>query len=190
MTESPSNLFWDTCVFAAYLYNEKDTYNLADIEQYLNEAQLGKFKLYTSSLVFAEIASSKVRRNSHGSMDDLIRDLIGASVVIDASVNIFQMAGRLKDIPYRKGTSDKRVLSTGDAVMLSTALFLQDTYGVSIDAFHTFDNAKKKFVPLLSYEQWCEGLTGEKRKLADRVCSLSRQKPLHPTPGLALGTGK
>jgi hypothetical protein len=91
----------------------------------------------------------------------------------------------LKDIRYSKGGSEKRILSTGDAVMLSTAIYLQDAYGVAIDTFHTFDNAKKKFVPLLGYHEWCEKLTGEKDALARRVCAMKREKPLHPMPRLA-----
>ena len=184
MTQPPANLFWDSCVFSALLYDEKDTYNLADIEQFLAEAQAGKHKIYTSSIVFAEIANSKVRRRSTGSIADLINDLVGATVVIDASANVFQIAGKLKDIPYSKSGSKKRVLSTGDAVMLATALYLEDGFGVSVDVFHTFDNAKKKFIPLLGYHEWCENLTGEKAALAKRVCAMKREKPLHPSPTL------
>jgi len=184
MSESIPNLFWDSCVFAALLYDESETYNLAHIEQYLEEAKAGKFKIYTSSIVFAEIASSKVKHRALGTIDDLFSDLVGAAIVVDASVNVFKVAGRLKDIRYKKGASEKRRLSTGDAVMLSTVLYLQDAYGVFIDAFHTFDDAKKKFVPLLSYHEWCEQLIGEKDALARRVCAMKREKPVHPTPRL------
>jgi predicted nucleic acid-binding protein len=182
MTDAVANLFWDSCVFAAFLYDEKDIYDIASIEQYLTEAKAGKYRIYTSSVVFAEVASSKIKNPNHGTMDDLVRDLTGAAIVIESSVNVMQVSGRLKDIPYRKGASTKRVLSTGDAVMLSTALHLGDAYGVAIDVFHTFDNAKKKFVPLLSYQDWCEGLTGEPAALAKRVCDMKRAKPIHPSP--------
>lgn len=182
MAEPVANFLWDTCVFSAFLYDETATYDVPSIQQYLAEAKAGKHKIYTSSIVFAEIASSKVKRTSPGSIDDLINDLVGATIIVDASVNIFQMAGRLKDIPYKKGKSVNRRLSTGDAVMLATALYVQDAYEVTLDAFHTFDDAKKKFIPLLSYDQWCEGLTGDKAALARRVCALKRTKPIHPTP--------
>lgn len=64
MPDTTANLFWDSCVFSAYLYEEDAAYDLASIEQYLSEAKEGKFKIYTSSVVFAEIASSKIRRAS------------------------------------------------------------------------------------------------------------------------------
>lgn len=179
-----SELFWDSCVFSAFLYDESQTYDLAPIEQYLSEAKSGAHRIYTSSVVFAEVASSKIKRKSPGTMNDLIRDFTGSIIVIESSVPVMQLSGRLKDIRYKKGVSDKRVLSTGDAVMLATALHLEDAYGVKVDAFHTFDNTKKKFVPILSFHEWCEGLTGDAAKLARRVCNLNRCKPLHPAPRL------
>lgn len=184
MAEPVTNLLWDTCVFSAFLYDETATYDVPSIQQFLAETKAGKHRIYTSSIVFAEIASSKVKKAGPGSIDELINDLVGATIVVDASVNIFQLAGRLKDIPYRKGKSVNRRLSTGDAVMLATALYVQDAFEVTLDAFHTFDDSKKKFIPLLSYHEWCEGLTGEKAALARRVCSLKREKPIHPTPTL------
>ena len=72
----------------------------------------------------------------------------------------------------------------GAAVMLATALYLEDAYGVKVDVFHTFDSTKKKLVSLLSYHEWYEALTGDAAKLAKRVCEMKRTKPVHPTPRL------
>ncbi|MDO8431401.1 MAG: hypothetical protein Q7S58_03225 [Candidatus Binatus sp.] len=189
MPNAPTNLFWDSCVFGALLYDEIDVYDLASIEQYLKEAKDGRHKIYTSSIIFAEIADSKIKKTGIGSIGDLINDFIGSTVPIDPSVNIMTLAGRLKDIKYRKGESKNRHLGTGDAIMLATCLYLEDAMGVKADFFHTFDNGKgpKKEVPLLSYHEWCEGLSGEKDQLAQRVCSLKRQQPIHPAPPLPLG---
>ena len=180
---APVDLFWDTNIFGAWLY-EDTTYDLASIEQYLSEAKDGKWKIYTSSVAIAEIATSKIKKKSHGTMLDLLNDFVGTVLVIDASVNVLELSGRLKDIPYKKNQSDKRFLSLGDATMLATVLHLEDAYDVKINTFHTYDNTKKKEVPLLSYNEWCDGLTGEKQKLANRVCSMKREKPHHPTPRL------
>ena len=180
-----ANLFWDSCVFNAFLYDEKATYNVDHIEQYLDEAKAGIHKIYTSSIVFAEIAASKIKKQGVGSTIDFFNDLNGACIVVDASVNIIELAGRLKDIPYRKGSSDRRVLSTGDAIMLATALHLTDAYGVPIDAFQTFDDGgQKRQLSLLSFQDWCEGLTGTKAALAKRVAGIKREPPIHPTPRL------
>lgn len=39
-------------------------------------------------------------------------------------------------------------------------------------------------VPLLSYQDWCEGLSGQRLALAKRVIDLPRTKPIHPSPRL------
>jgi hypothetical protein len=77
--------------------------------------------------------------------------------------------------------------------MLATCLHLQEAYGVSIEALHTFDDGKKrhpidgKTIPLLSYQEWCEGMEGEHLALANRVISIRRAKPIHPSPRLPIG---
>lgn len=176
-------LFWDSCVFNALLYDETTSYDVDSIQQYLDEARDGKYVIYTSSVFLAEIAHSKIKKIGVGGPNEFLNDLQGVVVVIDASLEIMELAGRLKDIPYRKQDSTKRRLGTGDAVMLATALNLQDAYEVEIDRFHTFDNGGQKgSVPLLSYEQWLEGVIGKKLELAKRVSGLKRCKPIHPAP--------
>lgn len=177
------NLFWDSCVFNAFLYDEVESYDVDSIDQYLNEAKGGSFKIYTSSVFLAEIAHTKIKKAGCGGPVDFLNDFQGAVTVIDASLDIMELAGCLRDIPYRKQDSDKRRLSVGDAAMLATALHLTDAYGVQVHAFHTFDNGgRKREIPILSFEQWCTGLTGKKAELASRVAKLRREKPIHPAP--------
>lgn len=177
------NLFWDSCVFNAFLYDETQSYDVDSIEQYLDEARDGKFKIYTSSVFLAEVAHTKIKKAGCGGPIDFLNDLQGTVTVVDASLDIMELAGRLRDIPYKKQDSDKRRLSVGDAAMLATALHLSDAYGVQIDVFHTFDDGgKKREIPILSFEQWCSGVTGKKAELTARVTRLRREKPIHPAP--------
>ncbi len=177
------NLLWDSCVFNALLYDESQSYDVNSIQQYLDEARDGKFRIYTSSIFLAEIAQSKIKKAGVGGPNEFLNDFQGSVVIIDASLEIMELAGRLKDIPYRKQDSKKRRLGTGDAVMLATALHLLDAYEVEIDQFHTFDDGGQKgSVSLLSYDQWIEGVSGKKLELAKRVVSLNRCKPVHPAP--------
>ena len=85
------NLFWDSCVFNAFLYEESDSYDIESIDQ------------------LAETAGSKIKKKGVGGAMDFMNDLVGACIVIDASVNIIDLAGKLKDIPYRKQKSTKRL---------------------------------------------------------------------------------
>ncbi|MGZ4965098.1 MAG: hypothetical protein ACXWC8_21295 [Limisphaerales bacterium] len=74
--------------------------------------------------------------------NDFAEDFKGAIVLVDASPNLMTLAGRLKDLSYKKPNAPKRHLATGDAIMLASCLHLADVNGVNIDHFHTFDDGK------------------------------------------------
>jgi hypothetical protein len=159
--------------------------NLDSIAQFLLEAHgdKPKYRIYTSSLIFTEILNSSIKKKGIGTLTDFLNDFQSAITLIDPTPPILQLAGKLKDIPYKKGQSDKRRLTTGDSIMLATCLHLQDILGVTVAAFHTFDDGgAKRELPLLSYHEWCEGLTGNRAKLSTRVCALKRERPIHPNP--------
>ncbi len=184
MADSPLHLFWDSCVFCAYLF-EEPVHNPEYIHQYLAEsahATKPKWKIYTSSLIYTEIMDSQIKKKGIGSLAAFLKDFESAIILIDPTPPVLQLAGRLKDIPYRKGDSRNRRLTTGDSIMLATCLYGEEALGVTFEAFHTFDDSPKKEVPLLSYHEWCEGLSGNRAKLATRVCALKRQRPVHPEP--------
>lgn len=192
MADGMSHLFWDSCVFYAFLREESASYDVQSIEQYLSEARDGKHKIYASSLVFAEIIPSAIKKPGIGSCQQFIHDLQGAVIIIDASPNVMHIAGTLKDLPYKKGNSSGRRLSTTDAIMLASCLELKEAFGVKVDFFHTFDDGKKrgpegKMVPLISYEDWCTEFAPDQKKIADPVIGLNRRRPIHPTPGLFSG---
>ncbi len=187
MGEQTPELFWDTCVFCAHLYDEVDQYGevIDHIRQYIREARAGKWRIITSSIVFAELAFSKVKRDAPGTMEDLRRDIEAACLLIDPNPNIMMLAGKLRDIPYRKHQSRVRRLTVPDAVMLATALFVQEHYLQNLRAFHTFDaGGKKREVPLIGYEEWLDGLSDEQLTVARRAANLRRERPFHPTPDL------
>jgi predicted nucleic acid-binding protein len=184
-----SDLFWDSCVFIAYLGDEQTTYDVNSIAQYLTETREGRHKIYTSSLVFAEVLPSSLAKPDVGSFQDFVDDFQGAIIIVDATPIVMQIAGRLRDLPYRKGTSPGRRLATPDAIMLASCLHLADAMGVRVNAFHTFDDGRRRgpdgrSVPLLSYHEWCEGFTQEQMRVSRRVIELNRCRPLHPSPKL------
>lgn len=105
-----SNLFWDSCVFDAYLYDDRHAYDVDSIERYLADAKDQKCRIYTSEIFLAEIMNSKIKNQNYGSIIEFVNDYAGATVPIAASVHVMELAGRLKDIPYRKGQSSQRRL--------------------------------------------------------------------------------
>ncbi len=184
-----SNLFWDSNVFIAFLNDEKEIYDIPSIEQYLEDARQGKCKIYTSSIVFTEVTPKKLVKSEYGTFNDFIADFRGQVITIGNDPIIGSLAGELKDLPYKKSNSTKRILTTGDAIMLATALELESSYGVELDIFHTFDNGGGprspeggKAIPMLTYQDWCEGI--ESDPLAARVIEMDRRKPIHPTPNM------
>ena len=186
--DSPSNLFWDSNVFMAFLQNQQDAYNIDHIEQFLYEARGGRHQIYTSSLVFAEVLPSSMNPGI-GSFQNFVDDFQGAIVVVDASPNVMQIAGRLRDLPYRKGTSTNRRLFTPDAIMLASSIFLGEAMGIPITAFHTFDDGRRRgpegrSVPLLSFHEWCDGFSTEQMGVVKPVIELVRVRPIHPSPRL------
>jgi predicted nucleic acid-binding protein len=186
-TAACSDLFWDSCVFTAFLRNEEHAYDINSISQYLDEVKAGKSKIYTSSIVLAEILPSSLAKSNKGSFQDFVVSLHGSIIIVDASPNVMRIAGELRDLPYRKSNSPGRQLATPDAIMFASCIYLAEAMGVKVDAFHTFDDGRRrgpdgKSVPLLSYHEWCEGFTPDQMRIAKSVIDLNRCRPVHPSP--------
>jgi len=97
-----------------------------------------------------------------------------------------EMSAELHGMKYSK-TADTKRLEAPDAIHLATAIALQSNFGVSVDAFHTFDNGGQRSIngratPLLSYLESCEPCRSE--PLVQEVLRLNRIRPTHPNPRL------
>jgi hypothetical protein len=100
MAEAVTHLFWDSCVFYAFLGNAHASHDTNSIAQYLQEAKAGKVRIYASSLVLAEVIPSAITKPDIGSFEDFLADLQGAAVVVSPSPNVMISAAKLKDLPY------------------------------------------------------------------------------------------
>ena len=183
-----SNLFWDSCVFYAYL-DSQTTHDIKGIDQYLHESRDGLHRIYASSLVLAEVVPSAITKPDIGTLQNFIDDLQGAVTIVTPSPDVMHHVALLKDLPYKKADSKVRRISTTDAIMLASCLEIRDEWGIKIDAFHTFDDGRKrgpegKMVPLISYQDWCQSLTAEQLEVATPVIQLNRCRPEHPAPPL------
>ena len=182
------NVFWDSCVFSAYLMDEQEAYDVPSIESFLEDAKQGKLKIYASTISSAEVLPSQMKAAS--SFEAFMDDFEGAIIPIEPNPIVMTLSGRLRDLPYRKGASVNRRLSTPDAIMLATAIHLIEGYRVKLDCLHTFDGGGKKdldgnrSIPILGYETWCEGLSPDQQAVADKVIHIPRCKPVYPTPEL------
>jgi len=181
------NLFWDSNVFISFINDENEQFDIASIRQFLEETQSSpkKYRIYASTMALAEVTPGKLRSSDYGDFQEFLNDFEGVVDLIAPDPNILKLAGILKDKTYRKGQSSGRILTMGDAVMIATVVELEDTYGVPIRHFHTFDDGKGKKSPegakgisLLNFKDWCEGLESDPDIV--RVLELDICKPIHP----------
>lgn len=179
---APDHLFWDSCVFTAYLGNQ-GAYDVASIEKYLSEAKEGKVLIHASTISSAEVLPSQIKNG--GSFESFLQDFQGAVNPIDPNPNIMMRSGLLRDLPYAKD-GGVRKLGTPDAIILATALYLQEAEGITLTAFHTFDKGKKpdengkKPVPLIGFEGWCQGFSALQMEVVAPAIALNRTQPIHP----------
>ncbi|MEO5372711.1 MAG: hypothetical protein H7840_00370 [Alphaproteobacteria bacterium] len=184
-----TNVFWDSCVFYAYFSNNTDAYDVDGIEQYVKDARQGSVVIHTCAVALAEVVPSAFRGGPYGDFPAFMKDIRGGLRVVNLDPNVMLLAGQLKDLPYQKSNGSRK-LGTGDAIMLAACISLSEAYSVTVDAFHTFDDGKKrgedggKGVPLLTYEKWCEGFDVSQKALARKVINLNRCHPQHPSPSL------
>jgi predicted nucleic acid-binding protein len=191
MSDHLQHFYWDTCIFIAYLNGENLAYGQAvdDIAQYLAEAIVGSCRIYTSTLTIAEIPRSRLKGTSgFATFRDFLEDYRGAVTQIAPDPNVMEMAGDLHSMKYTKNGGN-RILETPDAIHLASAVALEKSYGVSLDAFHTFDNGGQRSiggraVPILTYETWCEPCKNE--PIVQEVIRLNRARPMHPAPRFSL----
>jgi predicted nucleic acid-binding protein len=185
MSDTPQ-FYWDTCVFIAHLNSERAKYGttLDDIAQYLDEAREGKCIIHCSAITIAEVTKEKMVDPAKWQFTEFLRDFSDAVIPVFPDINVMALAAELRSLKYTK-TGGERKLGTPDAIHLASAIILQDVYGVTLDAFHTFDNGGKrdpetnsKGVPLLSYETWCEQCLAD--PIARKVINLKRVRPEHP----------
>lgn len=184
-----SHLYWDACVFVAYLNEEQDAYGpyIEHIAQYLRECKERKCVIYTSTISIAEITDSCMKKNvTYGNFTSFLNDYQSLIIPIEATPNIMRIAASIKGLVYAK-TGGRRVVGTGDAIHLASALALDDTYGVGLSKFHTFDagNSKGvdgKAVPILGFETWCEACKSDLS--ATKIMNMPRERPSHPSPEL------
>jgi len=183
LSEPAQHFLWDSCVFIAYLADDRAAYGQAidDIGQYLDEARQGTCRIYCSTITLAEVTRDRMVK-SNDTFNAFLRSFRSAIVPIDPNPNIMITAGHLRGFTYTKNGGNRR-LGTPDAIHLATALALQDSFRVPLDALHTFDRGMNgKAAPIIGLEDWCDGCKDD--EVVRKVIALKREPPLHRVPRL------
>lgn len=138
MSNQVDIFYWDACIFYEYLKDEpvQGTKKIA-IRELLLDNEKHRNRICTSAITHLEVLPSKLaddQENKYWSM-------FGSQYFFDIPIdrNILQLARELKSYYYRPPAEAKaaRMLSTGDAVQLSTAIIHE------VAEFHTRDGNKR-----------------------------------------------
>jgi predicted nucleic acid-binding protein len=183
-------LFWDSCVFIRYLIDDSGGDCYADICRFVEEAKAGRRKIYYSTMIYAEIRETSIRKtNEYLTIRGFVRDLGSSFYPVDPNPNILMAAGELRSStavnPNPMGNN--RVIGTADAIMLTTALYTRDVMGEKNLQFHSFDKGsgkswEGKCVPLVGFQDWFP--EANRTQSVSEVCGLDRGHPRHPEPML------
>ena len=188
------NLFWDSCVFIRYLIGDDTAPHFNDISRFIGDAKARRRKIYYSTLTFAEIRQEFFVGSTYGSIRDFFDDLGASFLPIEPNPNILIKTGELRSAkstnPGDPNPPKQRSIATPDAILLATCLFARDQLDISDIVFHTTDEGKGKnwygrAVPIIGFERWYPEAT--RTDMVNQVCSLAREKPIHPVPELDLG---
>lgn len=188
MSNTYKHLFWDSCVFIRYLLQPEGADLLPDIDQFIDDAKMGKVEIHFSTIALAEIKPNHFKNRGYKNFVEFSEDMKGAFRPIGPSPDIMMATSVIRDFPYphpRNGKS--RSLGTADGLHLMTCLFAKETLGLDDMVFHTFDdgggrNWEGKCVPLLSFQEWCSGIPAN--PYTDKICQIPRTRPEHPNPRL------
>lgn len=133
--------YWDTCVFMAWLKDEKPphrtVYEVAGIQNTVEKVENGSAILVTSTITIAELLESKLRpANSDLFFQFMQKRRVS---VIAADIIVARYAKNIRDQFFDDSeTPNEKTISTPDSLHLATGVIHKVT------EFHTFDGKNNK----------------------------------------------
>jgi hypothetical protein len=128
-----TKIYWDTCIFLAWLKNEVRADGVMDgIEEIIRDVHNNDCILFTSVLMYSEILDSK--------MDAVAQKHLAAMFqrkncrAIDVDLKVARMSSEIRSFYDRKGIK----VATPDSIHLATAIIY------SADTFQTLDGSGRK----------------------------------------------
>ena len=172
-------LYWDACVFIAWLQDEKRTPGeMEGVADVVREVDRGAAYLMSSVMTRTEVLECRLTDEAKHLFD---RALQRRNVqLIAQDIRVADLSHEIRNYYQARGTK----LSSPDAIHLATAILYQ------ADEFHTFDGSgptakKSKLIPL-------SGLVAGQYSLTIKVPSSQQPSLLSslPTPGALLPAAK
>jgi hypothetical protein len=186
-----NHLFWDSCVFIRFLIGDESADHFSDIARFIGDAKAKRRTIYFSTLTLAEMRQEFFQGTGYGGVQEFFEDLGASFVPIEPNPNVMIASGVLRSAkstnPGDPNPPAQRTIATPDAIILTTCLFAKDQLGIEDVVFQTTDEGKGKnwygrSVPIIGLERWYPETT--RTEMVQRVCSLTRERPIHPEPTL------
>ncbi len=175
-------------MFIRYVTRDVDADHFQDIARFVVEAKAGKRQIYYSTISLAEFKQDHFVGSEFGSVRDFFDDMGSACIPIEPNPNVMISVGELRSARSTNPqipSGPHRSIATPDAIIMMSCLFARDALGVDDIVLHSTDEGKGKnwygrSVPIVGLERWFPESTRTDR--VKEVCSLPREKPVHPEP--------
>lgn len=139
MPDRIPRLYWDACVFLAYVEGERE--RLTHIEAVLDEARQGKVEIVTSTASITEVAFGSAEMDERALNPEIQAAIEGLwvpnSPIMLSEVSVL-VVEKARDLMRRAVSEGAKVPKPMDAIHLSTALRLE------VDEFQTYDGPLQK----------------------------------------------
>jgi len=130
VTEKPT-FYWDSCIFIAWLQNEKrQAGEMEGIREMVSQLDRNEAKLVTSVITETEVLESTLTQVAQQKFSAVLRRRCVQVVTVDRKIS--KLAHEIRDF-YKKQPNRKRTISSPDSIHLATAIFYK------VDPFYTFD---------------------------------------------------
>ena len=184
--------FWDSCCFIRFV-TRFPLEGTGELDQFVSDAKKGRLKIHFSTIVYAEFGPKYFIGKKHSRIEEFFADMGSAFIPHEPNPNIMIFAGRLRHAeptnPQPSGPQGNgRALGAADAIHLATAVYLKEAYKLDKLIIHSFDEGRGKTydgrcVPIVGFERWYPEM--KRTPEVQKVCSIPKLKPQHPSPDLA-----
>ncbi len=135
MTGIKNLYYWDTCLFCAWLKDEKrDIREMDGVRDIIEKIKKRQASLITSTLTLAEVLPSKCPVGTYELFEDLLKRTTIQVRAVDRKTA--KLAGDIRD-HYIKNPLNGKNLAVPDSIHLATAIIS------GVAEFHTFDAGKQ-----------------------------------------------
>lgn len=137
-------VYWDTCIFIAWIKNERrsNPLEMDGILECVERAERGETLIVTGQIVKPELMTVRLETEQRALLDRLM--MRRCAQILSDNPRIMDLAGEIRAFYLDQGHG--KTLSVPDAVHLATAIYYR------VDAFYTFDKGKRGGLGLLQLD--------------------------------------